>query len=549
MNGKNSKRKSIDGFIPSRASGFSQGRNDTGNIGSKRAVDARTTRMIDDFRSRKEGLNTSGIRNDPIQIPAKQASNVFNKNRFGAPITNEPKPNPITSKLDKFQKKRRRSRRKRVILSVLAIVVLFFGFLGAKGYLNLLKSFTGGGGAAALDQDVDPSQLNVEGDGRINILLLGRGGLGHEGPDLTDTIIVVSINPINKTAGMVSVPRDLYVNLQNYGSMKINSVFYTGKQQALSKFSEINKKSIKQAEDQGLKLTEQTVENVLGIPIHYNAIVDFNGFKKAINTVGGVDINVPKAVKEQMRIDGKPYMLDVKKGMHHFSGFEALAYSRSRHTSARGDFDRAERQRLMVLALKEKVLSAGTFSNPTKIAKLMDQFGSSVHTNFSINDIKKLYPIVKDIDDNKVKSIGLADPPHMFLTTGMIGGLSVVLPIAGQDNYEDIHYYIRNALRDSFLEKEDAGVVILNGTGTPGLGLTKAEELRSYGYRVTRVDNAPSTNYASTQLIDMNHRDNKYTRHYLEKRLNLTSNTNLPDGSIKVGTNDFVIILGDDAAQ
>jgi hypothetical protein len=99
------------------------------------------------------------------------------------------------------------------------------------------------------------------------------------------------------------------------------------------------------------------------------------------------------------------------------------------------------------------------------------------------------------------------------------------------------------------MKQEDASVVILNGTNQPSLALQKAEELRSYGYKVTRVDNATSSDYKQTVLVDMGFRDNKYTKHYLQKRLGTSALDYLQDGSIRVGTNDFVIILGDDAIQ
>ena len=445
--------------------------------------------------------------------------------------------------------KRKKAKEKKIIIAAIVIILSLVGFLVVKGYLNFFKALGGGGGAAALNQNVDPSQLNVEGDGRINILLLGRGGEGHDGPDLTDTIILVSIDPIEKSAGIVSIPRDLYVTVPDYGSMKINTVFYSGKSNYLANAGNTNADTVKKAEKQGVQLVEKTVENVLGIPVHYNATIDFKGFIEAIDTVGGIDVNVPKAVREHMRINGQNYYLNVKAGPKHFEGFEALAYSRSRYTSARGDFDRSERQRLMILGLKDKILSAGTFSNPAKISQLLDQFGKNVQTSFSFDDLNKLYSIVKDIDSNKVQSIGLADPPHYYLTTANLGGLSVVLPALGQDNYKDIHYYIRNTLRDSFMKQEDAGVVILNGTSRPSLALEKAEELRSYGYKVTRIDNTPSSDYKNTILVDMGFRDNKYTKHYLQKRLNITAINSLPDSNLRVGTNDFVIILGDDASQ
>lgn len=534
----NKKRKSIDGFIPAGGSGL-------GNLSpSSKSHDLkpgtqnmRPRRRLDDFRRESDGLNPSSVINPQIDISKRPelASAAFNEKK--------------TQKLDRWEKERKKKKRKKIILITIVLILSLLGFLIVKGYINFFKALGGGGGAAALNENVDPSQLNVEGDGRINILLLGRGGAGHDGPDLTDTIILVSIDPIEKSAGIVSIPRDLYVTVPEYGSMKVNSVFYSGKTNYLANSVDNNSGSIKKAEKEGLKLTEQTVEGVLGVPIHYHAMVNFKGFIEAIDTVGGIDVNVPKSVSEHMRINNQNYFLNVKAGPKHFGGFEALAYSRSRYTSARGDFDRSERQRLVIIGLKDKILSAGTFSNPAKLSQLFDQFGDNVQTSFNFEDLNKIYSIVKDIDSNKVQSIGLVDPPNNFLTTSTLGGLSVVLPTLGQDNYKDIHHYIRNTLRDSFIKQEDAGVVILNGTSQPSLALQKAEELRSYGYKVTRVDNAPSLDYKKTILVDVGFRDNRYTKHYLQKRLNTLALNDLPDGNIRIGTNDFVIILGDDTAQ
>ncbi|HEX5798019.1 MAG TPA: LCP family protein [Candidatus Saccharimonadales bacterium] len=534
----NKKRKSIDGFIPAGGSGLGKPSSSSRQHGSSPSPqNMRPRRRLDDFSPQTGDLNPSPIKNHEIGVSKKLDSE--------SAVFSDKKP----QKLDRWEKEKKKKKRKRIILVTIVLLLSLVGFLVVKGYINFFKALGGGGGAAALNENVDPSQLNVEGDGRINILLLGRGGAGHDGPDLTDTIILVSIDPIEKSAGIVSIPRDLYVTVPDYGSMKINSVFYSGKANYLANSSDSNSGTIKKAEKEGLNLAEQTVEDVLGIPVHYNAMINFKGFIEAIDTVGGIDINVPKSVSEHMRINNQNYFLNVKAGPKHFGGFEALAYSRSRYTSARGDFDRSERQRLVIIGLKDKILSAGTFSNPARLSQLFDQFGNNVQTSFNFEDLNKIYSIVKEIDSNKVQSIGLVDPPNNFLTTSNLGGLSVVLPTLGQDNYKDIHHYIRNTLRDSFLKQEDAGVVILNGTSQPSLALQKAEELRSYGYKVTRVDNAPSLDYEKTVLVDMNFRNNQYTKHYLQKRLNNLALDSLPDGNIRVGTNDFVIILGNDTAQ
>ena len=134
----------------------------------------------------------------------------------------------------------------------------------------------------------------------------------------------------------------------------------------------------------------------------------------------------------------------------------------------------------------------------------------------------------------------------MNLTTSSIGGLSVVVPKAGLNNYKDIQSFIRNTLKDSFIKNENASVMVLNGTRVPGLATAKADELKSYGYNVTDVANAPTKDYARTIVVDMRGGSKKYTKRYLEQRFKTIATSNLPDSNINSGNADFVIILGAD---
>lgn len=541
--GKPSPRRplSIDGVSPKRLGQTS------GSINFKRpsSYKPESQKRLDNFK-KPEGFDAETVRNTSIEIPPRRPQYGTPKGEKRGLFGLGRRKKTAYSRVDSYDKRAKRKKRLKIAGIIILILLAVFGFLVAKGYINLRKVLSGGGGAAALEENVDPSKLRVEGDGRVNILLLGRGGEGHEGADLTDTMILVSIDPLEKSAGMVSIPRDLYVKVPGEGSMKINSVFYTGKTKALSKIKRPGNDDKKRAENAGFDMVEDRVEEVLGIPIHYHAMVDFDGFKQAIDTVGGVDINVPTAVREQMRIDGRNYLLNVQPGRKHMGGFEALAYARSRHTSVRGDFDRSERQRLMIVALKEKILSLGTFSNPAKLSSLMDQFGSHVQTNFSTQDLGKLYDLSKKINSSSIVSIGLADPPNNYVKTANVGGLSVVVPTAGTYNYKDINYYIRNTLKDSYMKRENASVMVLNGTSRSGLGNTKADELKSYGYNVVKVGDAPTRNYSKTVIVDMRRGDKKYTRNYLEKRFKIMAGNSLPDASIQPDTADFVIILGND---
>lgn len=522
--------------------GISSGRRPASVSGSQKPVN-----VLNDFKrpdgfnpTRQQQIQRGPAQQQPILVERPSAP----KKKRGLFKKTPKNPNaPVKTK--KKASKKKKFLRILIVLILLGLIV--GGFLFAKGYFTLRKVLPGGGGAAALQQNVDPSKLKGEGDGRVNILLLGRGGEGHEGADLTDTIILASIDPVAKEAALVSIPRDLYVPVQGKGSMKINAVFSTGKSNANNARS--SQKSVKQAEAAGFALLEETIETQLGVPVHYHLMVDFQGFKQAIDTVGGIELNAPDSVTETMRIDGRTYKLDVKAGQQKMDGFKALAYARSRHTSPRGDFDRAERQRVIITALKDKILSAGTFSNPQKISSLLDTFGDHVQTNFSTADLQRLYQLSKEIPSSKISSIGLSDPPNNFVTTSNIAGASVVIPTAGNGNFKDIQSFMRNALKDSYIKNENASIMVLNGTAKTGLATTKGDELKSYGYNITQVGNAPTKTYTQTVIVDLRSGSKKYTLSYLEKRFNVKATGQMPDPAIVPGAADFVIILGSDQTQ
>jgi len=449
----------------------------------------------------------------------------------------------------RFDKRRHRTKKNRPTwrkwalrgtVSTIIVVVALGGLLAAKGYLRLNQILKGGGAAAALETEVDPTKLKGEGDGRINILLLGRGGEGHDGPDLTDTILVASIDPVNKKSALISVPRDLWVQ-SKAGSSKINAVFANAKDKSLAKNS--NEEA---AEKAGIEAIEGTIEKVLGVNMHYYAMVDFKGFEQAVNTVGGVTINVPEELRDPtMAWENNWNPVLAKQGVQEMNGKKALMYVRSRHGSARGDFDRSERQRAFIMALKDKIMSSGTYSNPVKISKLMDDFGNHAKTDFSMTDLLRLYSITKGINDKNMESIGLVDPPHDYLTTDTYAGQSVVIPKAGPLAYDEIHAYIRTKLPDGYLIKENAPIVVLNGTTSEGVATQEADELKTYSYNVKKVDNAPTTDYQNTVIVDLTG-NNRYTKNYLEKRFNTKVTRTLPQG-VQIPEQErkgFVIIIG-----
>ncbi|HET9174004.1 MAG TPA: LCP family protein [Candidatus Saccharimonadales bacterium] len=432
----------------------------------------------------------------------------------------------------------------RTVALMLVLLIAVGGYLFSQGFLNLHKVFKGGAAtAAALQANVDPSLLKGEGSGRINILLLGIGGAGHDGADLTDTMMLASIDPVNHTAALLSVPRDLWVNIPNNGTMKINAAYEMGKFKYLGKITADNSNS--KAIQAGFSSVDPIVEGVLGVPIDYNVLVDFQAFRQAVDTVGGVTIDVQNELYDPtMAWENNWNPVLAKPGVQTFDGKHALIYARSRETSS--DFARGIRQRQVLLALKDKAMTLGVLSDPTKISGLMSAFGNNVQTDLSLSDAERLYSIVKDIGNSNVSSLDLDTAPNQFVTTGDIDGQSIVEPKAGLFDYSQIQGYVRSSLQDGYIKKENARVVVLNGTTAPGLATAKADELKQYGYNVTQTATAPTSGYQQTVLVDLTHGKDKYTKHYLEQRFNTTAVSTVPDQAIASSQADFILILGND---
>ena len=437
---------------------------------------------------------------------------------------------------------------RRALAVAVVLVITLGGMVVSQSYLKLHQVFRGGTGtAAALRENVDPGLLKGEGQGRVNILLMGRGGGNHEGPDLTDSMMLVSIDPVNHTSTLLSLPRDLWVNSPSAGVMKLNAAWESGEFQYEGKVApgSNDPKAIKA----GFNMVDQTVGQALGLDVSYNVLVDFQAFQQAVDTVGGIAVNVPAdLVDPTMAWENHNDPVLAKAGADQFDGKQALIYVRSRETSS--DFARADRQRSVLLALKGKVETLGTLSNPLKLAGLMNAFGNNVQTDLSLKNAQRLYTIVHAIKGANIGSIDLDgnNQPGStpYVQSGNINGQSVVIPKAGLFQYGDIQQYIRSQLKDPYLLKEHARVVILNGTQTPGLATNLQTQLQGYGYNVVKIGNTPDNQWVQTTVVDLTHGKDRYTKHYLEQRFNTTATSTLNDNTIPTNGADFVIIIGND---
>ena len=320
-------------------------------------------------------------------------------------------------------------------------------------------------------------------DGRVNVLLLGNGGGNHEGPELTDSIIVGSYHIKTHRVSLISIPRDLWVDSTK---SKINAVYVLGE-------SSKNGGKGLPAGRQGLKFAEDKIDDLLGIPIHYGVRIDFDGFSKAIDLVSGVDVPVerefddyeyPVTGKEDDLCGNSEKEVDLNeeqikalnlgenqsafkvglnkvlidkngkiasgsadfscryehlhfdKGVTHMSGETALKYVRSRHAFGPegSDFARSKRQQLLIQAFREKVLSLETLANPTKVFGLIKTFGKSFETDIPKERFLDFYNLVKkqERSQNLVlgdlgvgKSVLTVPPPIDY------GGAFVLVPPGG----------------------------------------------------------------------------------------------------------------------
>lgn len=434
-------------------------------------------------------------------------------------------------------KTRRRWRLRRTFALAGVLVIGIVGFLGVRALIALQQITERNlrGGALALQDNIDPTQLKGEGDGRVNILVIGIGGAGHPGGQLADTIMIVSVDPINNEVAMLSVPRDLYLRVPDYYSMRINEIHSVG---------ENNKDQ--RAKGGGPTLLAENLSRILGINVHYFVRVDFQGFIQAVDTVGGVDITVEKSVFDpfiETRFGSGKYGFSIKPGQYHMDGPTALQYGRSRKTSS--DFARADRQQDVLVALKNKILSLSTLTNPVKVSGLISAAGNHLRTDLSIEEIMKLIEIAKRINDSTITNFVLTNAGDNFLASRNIGGAAVMVPKAGLNNFSAIQRYVRSKLFvDGFIKHEQAQIVILNGTTRGGLGNKAADYLRSYGYNVVEVADAPQKGVATTGLYDQSGGQKPFTLKLLEKRLGTTAQWPVPAGITYSA--DIIIVLGSD---
>lgn len=350
--------------------------------------------------------------------------------------------------LEEPQKRNWKKIFKRAAITLGVFVLLAGGWVGWKFVSNSAKIF-GWNNLFGLFQQ---TKLQGESEGRVNILLAGNSAddPGHGGAELTDSIMIMSINTNDNTAFLLSVPRDLYVNIPNHGYAKINETYQDGE---ADNFSESG------YADGGMGLLEKTISQHFGISFDYYALVNYSALREAVNAVGGITVNVQSSDSRGLYDPSKDLttgqaLVNLSNGTHTLNGQQALGLARARGDSygsygyGRSDYTRTENQRIILIALKNKVSSSGTLANPIKLGELFDSLGNNVKTGMTLAEVKRLYTVTKKIPSADISSASLNNGTDVILLQNYTNkyGQSTLVPKAGVDDYSQIQAYVQQLI-------------------------------------------------------------------------------------------------------
>jgi LCP family protein required for cell wall assembly len=377
-----------------------------------------------------------------------------------------------------------------------------------------------------------------DGKSRVTILVLGldyndwRAG---ETPH-SDTMILLSVDPITKTASMLSLPRDLWVNIPGFDYGRINESYFNGAAFNLP--------------GGGAELARQTVEQFIGIPVNYYAVIEFEAFIKFIDELGGVVVQPDQYVKIEKFGGGQEEVLEPGK-MYTLDGGLALAYARERHTEG-GDVDRARRQQEVILSIKNKILEYDNL--PKLIAKapiIYQDLSSGISTNLNLQQAIQLGILGLQLDKNNIKK-GIIDYT-MVIPTKSPQGEQILKPISDKIRILRDDLYANSgsgaplavaSSNSTLVRDEAASIVIWDGSGQTGLIDRTSAYFQSQGINVIQVSDAGGY-HPATKIEIFNGKP--YTVDFLAKTMGVASaniwNTFDPSAGV-----DIRVTLGGDWA-
>lgn len=413
----------------------------------------------------------------------------------------------------------------RILFAAAAIVAGVLAFTNSRGFFRSQGVLDIGG--VAFENTATPSSngdaadtgandtgsvtiINVEDakidfTSRVNILLMGldyRDWEADEEASRTDTMILVTLDPVAKTAGILSIPRDLWVNVPGFGQNKINTAYFLGEANRLP--------------GGGPELAVKTVEEFLGIDVHYWAQVDFTAFVQFIDYIGGIKMTFTDPIRVEM-IGGDKEL--IRPGRRTLNGALALAYARNR-SEGDGDFDRARRQQQVIMAIREQLLRADVqrllLTNPHGV---WDIFSQGIHTNVPFDDALNLGMLALQINPQQITQYVIAPPNYVVHATSP-DGLAILKPITQNirllrdDLFTPVGLVGPAAAGEDPLQlalEENASIGVYNGSSVSGLAGTTETYLKGQSLNIVEVGNWEYV--PSTTVYD--YTGNPYTLQYL----------------------------------
>ena len=347
---------------------------------------------------------------------------------------------------------------------------------------------------------------------RTTILVMGLDLRRDESPDMaarTDTVFVFTMDECNKTAGVLSIPRDLAVDIpvtlggeDGYFSDRVNTAYIYGENEKKGDGPKYAVEAVERFLDSDYE------DEKVDVPIDYYAVLNFNNFIKIVDELGGVDVDVPEYVWDPQYNDCNEcgyYYVEFEEGPQHMDGETALTYARLRHSD--NDFKRIERQQLVMRAIARKASDIGalTGSNPVN---LFNAFKDSVKTNVNDARLPGLASLGREVGVDNIAMESLADAVYPC-PYAQCNGAAILLPIP--DKVEEIKSRV---FGDGRLQQEAAPIKVVNGTPTPKLGATFAAYLRSQGIasdRITIDEQANGELFDNTFVVIHGDADYEYT--------------------------------------
>lgn len=325
--------------------------------------------------------------------------------------------------------KKRRWTWKKVSLIFFLVILAAFLFIGIWDARNISRASQKLFGSSNFLSLLAGGSLKTDQNDRVNVLVVGYSvdDPGHAGATLTDSIMLLSLDPATKTGFMLSIPRDLYVKTVAGNYTKINQVH----------------------QDSGMAALEEVVSSDFGLPISYHMLINYSSVRDSVNALDGIDvtINSPDGRLYDPNIDwstGGP-LVDLANGTHHLNGQQALNLTRARGDSSQSvgfemsDFQRTADQRLVFTAIKDKI-SWKLILDPRKNSKVIDAFAGNIKTDVQASEARPLFGLFNRVNTQNLKSITLnnINGKNYLKSTTTFYGSSALIPAAGLNDYSDI---------------------------------------------------------------------------------------------------------------